>query len=243
MSDSDVTSENFWDKDLAEVEAVFLGDKKITDLSIEHRGVNGESISQSSDEPAQVGDHPALHFSAPKDCQCADCFMDKEPCPTCYSVWHKNKYPNTIFIAEPQSQGECERCKEWNITIEKAHARLVELQDQIANLEQQLAIAQESSREWQARFEKFAKPDHVFVPIEPSIGLLVSMAIRYDHGLTIPGYYDQELLKSDVSHAQRFESTITIMRQLYEEISGKGFYKSEKETEYCAQHSQSKERE
>jgi hypothetical protein len=68
-------------------------------------------------------------------------------------------------------------------------------------------------------------------------GLLMSMAIRFDHGLACPGYYDA--LRSlcsvgEPSHAKRLESTLTIMRQLYEEVSGYGFYKPEHEDKYAA---------
>ena len=69
------------------------------------------------------------------------------------------------------------------------------------------------------------------LPKEPPPGLLMSMAIRYDHGLGCPGYYDQ--MKFDgQTHAQRLEATLRTMRQLYEEVSGYGFYTPEKEAEY-----------
>lgn len=68
--------------------------------------------------------------------------------------------------------------------------------------------------------------DHVIVPVKPADALLMSMAVRYDHGLGIPGYYDQELFSgSGITHAQRLEAALTTMRQLHEEVVGKGFYK------------------
>lgn len=68
----------------------------------------------------------------------------------------------------------------------------------------------------------------VTVPIEPPAALLRSMAIRYDHGLGVPGYYDQQIFGAEnIGHARRMESTITTMRQLYEEVVGKGFYRPE----------------
>lgn len=71
------------------------------------------------------------------------------------------------------------------------------------------------------------------LPKDPPLGLLMSMAIRYDHALACPGYYDQPLLAtSGVTHAQRLEITIGSMRQLYEEISGHGYYTPEKEEFY-----------
>lgn len=63
----------------------------------------------------------------------------------------------------------------------------------------------------------------------------MSMAIRYDHALACPGYYDQEIFKSSgVTHQQRLESTLITMRQLYEEVSGYGFYSEDREEHYAA---------
>lgn len=61
------------------------------------------------------------------------------------------------------------------------------------------------------------------LPEEPPYDLLFSMALRYDHGLGCDGYYD--MLYGDGEHNKRLESTISIMRQLYEEVSGHGFYR------------------
>lgn len=71
---------------------------------------------------------------------------------------------------------------------------------------------------------------------EPPPGLLMSMAIRYDHGLGIPGYYDQPFWQAanNGSQKQRMESTIGIMRQLWEEVVGLGYYAPEKEADYAA---------
>ena len=69
------------------------------------------------------------------------------------------------------------------------------------------------------------------LPEEPPEGLLLSMAIRYDHALAIPGYYDQEIFggqKGD--HEKKLQATLTTMSQLYEEVAGTGFY-NWKETE------------
>lgn len=65
------------------------------------------------------------------------------------------------------------------------------------------------------------------LPIEPPEGLLHSMAIRYDHGLAIPQYYDQlscHQSTSDGAHEDNYNHTITLMRQLYEEVAGHGFF-------------------
>lgn len=69
---------------------------------------------------------------------------------------------------------------------------------------------------------------------EPTPGLLMSMAMRYDHGLGMPGFYDSEFYKSQGPHAQRVESTLRIMRQLWEEVAGQGFYAPEQEAHYAA---------
>lgn len=58
--------------------------------------------------------------------------------------------------------------------------------------------------------------DHRFLPCEPSDSVLTSMAIRYDHGLGVDGYYGE-------GHQQRLEGTKRIMRQIYEEAVGLGF--------------------
>jgi hypothetical protein len=65
---------------------------------------------------------------------------------------------------------------------------------------------------------------------EPTPGVLMSMAIRYDHGLGCPGYYDQF---GDGNHQRRLESTLRTMRQLYEEVTGTGFYSPDKEAYYA----------
>lgn len=76
---------------------------------------------------------------------------------------------------------------------------------------------------------------------EPSPGLLMSMAMRYDHGLALPGYYDQMNaamktagMEPKATHAERLKSTLRTMRQLWEEVTGNGFYAPELEAEYAA---------
>lgn len=78
---------------------------------------------------------------------------------------------------------------------------------------------------------------YVVVPITPSPGLLMSMAIRSDHGLGVPGYYDTALMlkgSHGITHARRVECALSDMRKLYEEVVGAGFYSAEKEAEYAA---------
>lgn len=61
------------------------------------------------------------------------------------------------------------------------------------------------------------------LPKDPPDELIMSMALRFDHGLGCGGYYDA--LYGDGEHEKRLASTLLIMRQLYEEVSGHGFYK------------------
>ena len=68
---------------------------------------------------------------------------------------------------------------------------------------------------------------------EPALGLLMSMAIRYDHALGMPGYYDSDVYKHlGVTHQQRLENTISTMRQLWQETAGQGFWSPEKDLYY-----------
>jgi hypothetical protein len=75
------------------------------------------------------------------------------------------------------------------------------------------------------------------LPKEPPLGLLVSMALRQDHGLGVPGYYDSQFFGgTNPSHKQRMESAVRSMRQLYEEVSGHGFWSPENDCEYVARY-------
>ncbi|QLG96597.1 hypothetical protein HZF02_32215 (plasmid) [Pseudomonas yamanorum] len=78
---------------------------------------------------------------------------------------------------------------------------------------------------------------YALVSIKPSPGLLMSMAIRSDHGLGVPGYYDQPLMlkmNHGIPHARLLECKLSEMRQIYEEVVGTGFYSVGKEAEYAA---------
>lgn len=61
---------------------------------------------------------------------------------------------------------------------------------------------------------------------EPPAGLLMSMAIRMDHGLGIPGYYDQDMFSLDgLTHQQRLDAALITAKQMWEEVVGLGFYR------------------
>ena len=104
----------------------------------------------------------------------------------------------------------------------------------VANAAYQLGF--ERGKEARAALAAPAVPEgYALVPIEPSPGKLISMAIRHDHGLGLPGYYDRDgFFGNGVSHQQRLESIIGQMRQLHEEVVGSGFYSVEKESAYTA---------
>ena len=70
------------------------------------------------------------------------------------------------------------------------------------------------------------------LPKDPPPGLLMSMAIRYDHALGCDGYYDHPVFGQGLTHKQHLEGTLITMRQLYEEVSGYGFYSPEQEEGY-----------
>lgn len=76
----------------------------------------------------------------------------------------------------------------------------------------------------------------VLVPVEPTPGLLMSMAIRGDHALGCPGYYDQEMFTAGghVGHQRILEVAISEARKQHEEVVGTGFYTPEKEAGYAA---------
>ena len=77
---------------------------------------------------------------------------------------------------------------------------------------------------------------------EPSPGLLMSMALRFDHALGMPGYYDSQNKmfsrgasgQKQPTHAMRLASTLVQMRQIWEEVAGNGFYSPEREAHYAA---------
>lgn len=77
---------------------------------------------------------------------------------------------------------------------------------------------------------------YVLVPVEPTEGRLMSMALRSDHALGFPGYYDQEMLRypGGPTHQQRLEAAISDARRHYEEVVGTGFYSPDKEASYAA---------
>lgn len=60
---------------------------------------------------------------------------------------------------------------------------------------------------------------HVMVPVEPHLGVLVSMAVCLDHGFGLLPPEQQE-------------STLHDMRKLYDEVVGKGYYSHERDGFY-----------
>jgi len=86
-------------------------------------------------------------------------------------------------------------------------------------------------KKYQALTAADVRGDWVLVPRVASDGLLMSMAIRYDHALGCAGYYDALV---EGGHQKRLDSTLRMMRQLHEEVVGAGFYSAEREQHYAA---------
>lgn len=79
---------------------------------------------------------------------------------------------------------------------------------------------------------------YAVVPIRPSDGVLMSMAIRMDHALGVEGYYDNVPMfmrgPNHASHADRKSVALADARRCYEEVVGTGFYHPEKEKDYAS---------
>lgn len=82
--------------------------------------------------------------------------------------------------------------------------------------------------------------EQVIIPVKASKALLHSMAVRYDHSLGISeGMTDDEIIAMRKSSpimacmyrtSQEREGLMTTMKQLHEEVVGRGFYNYEKDT-------------
>ena len=116
-----------------------------------------------------------------------------------------------------------ERFKSGNsVPVERAHITL----EEHITLQSALAL----SAGFHMGRSTLDTKDSPRLPKDPPEGLLMSMALRYDHGLGVPGYYDT--FGTQGFHAKRLLSTLATMRQLYEEVSGNGFYSPEREQYY-----------
>lgn len=72
------------------------------------------------------------------------------------------------------------------------------------------------------------------LPKVPSPGLLMSIAVRLDHGLGMSGYYDNPIFRAAgrASHLRRLQWALMEARKVYSEVSGNGFYHAEREQHY-----------
>jgi hypothetical protein len=61
------------------------------------------------------------------------------------------------------------------------------------------------------------------LPVDPPVALLVSMAMRLRHDFELDAC-DNNLLASGFTPEQR-EAMLVDMRQLYDEVAGRGFFK------------------
>jgi hypothetical protein len=71
---------------------------------------------------------------------------------------------------------------------------------------------------------------HQFASENPPPGLLMSIALRLDHALASPGYYDS--IYGEGHHKSRVEMALIDARRVWEECSGNGFYSPEKSRYY-----------
>jgi hypothetical protein len=78
--------------------------------------------------------------------------------------------------------------------------------------------------------ESIRNGDMCVIPKVPTIGILMSMALRRDHALGCPGYYDQ----FGQSHSRMVEVALEDTKKQYEEIVGTGFYHADREDYYCS---------
>ena len=69
------------------------------------------------------------------------------------------------------------------------------------------------------------------LPKEPPAGLLISMALRYRHDFGLDRYPEDSPIVAGCTPAER-EAILRTMRQLYEEVSGHGFFKYPEHTVY-----------
>ena len=75
--------------------------------------------------------------------------------------------------------------------------------------------------------------EKVAVSKKPSIGVLMSMAMRQNHALGCPGYFDlMPMMSGGVSHARHLEVALSDAGKLYEEVVGTGFHSPEKDAGY-----------
>lgn len=136
----------------------------------------------------------------------------------------KQKLQNLLWAEAASFRSDC---AEWKRNIEALQDFLGEKTVEEVALE--LLAENEALRK-----EREGK---VLIPLRPSAGLLMSMAIRSNHALGCPGYYDQKGLgrpNNGVSHARMLECALGNMRKLHEEVVGAGFYSVDKEADYLA---------
>lgn len=72
------------------------------------------------------------------------------------------------------------------------------------------------------------------LPKEPDARLIESMCMRFDHSHGLRGMVIRDgkfELETTEEHAHRQDYNRRVMRQLYEEVSGYGFYQYPKEEE------------
>lgn len=88
----------------------------------------GAATSESAVDVAIRLLGPALHASAPAGMRCADCSIDQEPCPACYTAAWTKRHVNVRFVRDEIPIREIARvCHEVNRTL-TAYAEDVPMQ-------------------------------------------------------------------------------------------------------------------
>lgn len=156
----------------------------------------------------------------------------------CEDCRKRNDWPDSLSL----SRGQCEACGKTAHCYDRPSSTLpmpkrgemTTVREAARDILDLLDHGQPVSWEDIRALRHALEADTVEVPRVPSDGRLASMAIRDDHGLGVPGYYDQPLLAglSYGTHQQHMESAMSRMRQLYEEATGQGFYRPEHEETY-----------
>ena len=160
------------------------------------------------------------------DCKCYACCIGYCSCGADWTSQEVYDLRNKVS----QLQAEVAR-----LTDENAE-REIEYIDREALLSEQIEALQSKNlsfwrqkrsviKQREAMLEQLKKQleDRITLPTVPPEGLLLSMAIRFDHGLGVQGYYDDPMF-GPPSHQKRLERTMRTMNQLYEEVSGGGFF-------------------
>lgn len=84
-----------------------------------------------------------------------------------------------------------------------------------------------SGQEYETRM---VQESDLFREPRPSLGLLMSIALRLDHSLGDPG---NMIFEHGVSYERALRVALNDARRAWEEVTGNGFYNEDAEEHYC----------